>query len=144
LIGIAEKACLRDFSYYYVLVKEENQTIALFYFQSLIVRNEYYPDFSNLSFAAKNLYCLISSHNYNLLVNGHIFSTDMPGAAIKENWSNLADLMHVYVLLETTDVMPALLQAPPALTAAFAGMIGEKKVREINDKNIKSLLVMNF
>jgi hypothetical protein len=56
----------------------------------------------------------------------------------------LPDLMHVYVLLETTDVMPALLQAPPALTAAFAGMIGEKKVREINDKNIKSLLVMNF
>jgi hypothetical protein len=96
LIGIAEKACLRDFSYYYVLVKEENQTIALFYFQSLIVRKEYYPDFSNLSFAAKNLYCLISSHNYNLLVNGHIFSTDIPGAAIKENWSNLADLMHVY------------------------------------------------
>jgi len=40
--------------------------------------------------------------------------------------------------------MPALLQAPPALTAAFAGMIGEKKVREINDKNINSLLVMNF
>ena len=96
LIGIAEKACLRDFSYYYVLVKEEKQTIALFYFQSLLVRKEYYPDFSNLSFAAKNLYCLISSHNYNLLVNGHIFSTDIPGAAIKKNWSNLADLAHVY------------------------------------------------
>jgi hypothetical protein len=54
------------------------------------------------------------------------------------------DLMHVYVLVETTDVMPALLQAPPALTAAFAGMIGKEKEREINDKKIKSLLVMNF
>jgi len=40
--------------------------------------------------------------------------------------------------------MPALLQAPPALTAACAGMIGKEKEREINDKKIKSLLVMNF
>lgn len=96
LIGIAERAYLKDFTYYYVLVKEEKEVIALFYFQSLVVRKEYYPDFSNLSFAAKNLYCLISAHNYNLLVNGHIFSTDVPGAVIKKNWANGAELIHVF------------------------------------------------
>lgn len=96
LIGIAEKAGLTDFTYYYVLVKKEKEVNALFYFQSLVVRKEYYPDFSNLSFAAKNLYCLISAHNYNLLVNGHIFSTDVPGAVIKDNWANGSDLTQVY------------------------------------------------
>ena len=96
VIGITEKAALTDFTYYYVLVKEEKEVIALFYFQSLLVRKEYYPDFSKLSFAAKNLYCLISSHNYNLLVNGHIFSTDVPGAAIKKSLSNSEDLIHIF------------------------------------------------
>jgi hypothetical protein len=44
--------------------------------------------------------------------------------------------MHVYVLLETTDVRPALLHAPPALAAAVAGNWEsenktEKRVRKI-------------
>jgi len=96
MIGVAEISMLNDFSYYYVMVREEKEVIALFYFQSIQVRKEYYPDFSNLSFAAKNLYCLISAHNYNLLVNGHIFSTDIPGAVIKKNWENGSDLTLVF------------------------------------------------
>lgn len=96
LLGVTEISNLNDFSYYYVIVKEDKEVIALLYFQSIQVRKEYYPDFSNLSFAAKNLYCLISSHNYNLLVNGHIFSTDTPGAVIKKNWLNEVDLVNVF------------------------------------------------
>ena len=96
ILGVAERANLLDFTYYYVLVKENKEVIALFYFQSLIVRKAYYPDFSDLSFAAKKLYCLISAHNYNLLVNGHIFSTDVPGAVIKKNWANGADLTQLF------------------------------------------------
>lgn len=95
-IGIAEKAELTDFDYYYVIVKKTEETIALFYFQSLVVRKAYYPDFSNLSFAAKNLYCLISSHNYNLLVNGHLFSTDIPGAVISKDLANVDDLAKIF------------------------------------------------
>lgn len=95
-LGVAEKAALTDFSFYYVMVKDAKEIIALFYFQSLVVRKEYYPDFSKLSFAAKNLYCLISAHNYNLLVNGHIFSTDIPGVVVKDNWANTLDLKSVY------------------------------------------------
>jgi hypothetical protein len=45
------------------------------------------------------------------------------------------DLMHVYVLLEAVEVMPAFLHALPALTAAFAEIIGEVKKRENTDKN---------
>ena len=42
------------------------------------------------------------------------------------------DLMHVYVLVETTDVMPALLQAPPALAAAVAGdWVSENKMERV-------------
>jgi hypothetical protein len=96
VIGIAEKSALNDFSYYYVIVRKEKTIVALFYFQSLIVRKEYYPDFSNLSFAAKNLYCLISSQQYNLLVNGHIFSTDIPGAVIAENSLPTEDLINIF------------------------------------------------
>lgn len=96
MIGVAEKSELTDFSYYYVIVKEHQEIIALFYFQSLVVRKSYYPDFSNISFAAKNLYCLISAHNYNLLVNGHIFSTDIPGALIKQDWAHRMDLAMVF------------------------------------------------
>jgi hypothetical protein len=43
--------------------------------------------------------------------------------------------MHVYVLLEAVEVMPAFLHALPALTAAFAEIIGEVKKRENTDKN---------
>jgi hypothetical protein len=63
-----------------VVVKQQNEIVALFYFQTLLIRQGYYPDFSNLSFAARNLYCLISAHNYQLLINGHIFMADFPGA----------------------------------------------------------------
>ena len=50
------------------------------------------------------------------------------------------DLMHVYVLVETTDVMPALLQDAPALAAAFAGVRGVDKKRESIDKEVISFL----
>ena len=96
LIGVAEKAQLVDFTYNYIVVKEGNETVALFYFQKLLVRKAYYPDFSDLSFAAKNLYCLIASHTYNLLLNGHIFSTDIPGLVIKKEWSKSADLAMIF------------------------------------------------
>jgi hypothetical protein len=96
IIGIAEIAALADFSYYYVSVKDDKSIIGLLYFQSIVVRKDYYPDFSNLSFAAKNLYCLISSHNYNLLVNGHIFSTDIPGAVVAKNNTPIEDLTSIF------------------------------------------------
>ena len=96
LLGVAEKAKLTDFSYYYVIVRDREEIKALFYFQSLVIRKEYYPDFSNLSFAEKNLYCLISAHDYNLLVNGHIFSTDVPGVVLKNNLAFSADLTQVF------------------------------------------------
>jgi hypothetical protein len=43
-------------------------------------------------------------------------------------------------LLETTDVIPAVVHAPPALTAAFAGIRGEDKKSENTDKNAISFL----
>lgn len=95
-IGIAEISGLIDFSYYYVSVKENSEIVALFYFQSLIIRKEYYPNFSNLSFAAKNLYCIISANNYNLLVNGHLFSMDVPGIVVRNDWRNESDLAKVF------------------------------------------------
>ena len=52
----------------------------------------------------------------------------------------LPDLMHVNVLLDTTDVIPTFLQAPPALTAAFAGIRGVDRKRVNTDKNAISLL----
>ena len=55
----------------------------------------------------------------------------------------LPDLMHVNVLLDTTDVIPTFLQAPPALTAAFAGMRRVDMERESIDKNAISLLFMS-
>jgi hypothetical protein len=51
--------------------------------------------------------------------------------------------MHVYVLLETTDVMPALLHAPPALAAAFVEVKGKVRKRESIDKNAISFLFKN-
>lgn len=96
ILGIAEKSGLTDFSYYYVIVKEQQTIVALFYFQSLLIRKEYYPNFSDLSFAAKNLYCIISAHNYNLLVNGHIFNTDISGVVVKKEWSNGKDLAKIF------------------------------------------------
>jgi hypothetical protein len=95
LIGIAEKAKLTDFSYYYAILKENNETVGLLYFQSLIIRKEYYPDFSHLSFAAKNLYCIMSAQNYNLLVNGHVFNTDIPGVILKKQWVSKVSLTKV-------------------------------------------------
>jgi hypothetical protein len=95
VIGITEKAQLTDFGFYYALLKENKETIALLYFQTLIIRKEYYPDFSHLSFAAKNLYCIISAQNYNLLVNGHIFNTDIPGVIVKKQKLNGAVLTKV-------------------------------------------------
>jgi hypothetical protein len=50
------------------------------------------------------------------------------------------DLMHVYVLLDTTDVMPALLQDAPALAAALAGMKGVDMKRESIEKNAINFL----
>jgi hypothetical protein len=52
----------------------------------------------------------------------------------------LPDLTHVNVLLETTDVIPTFLQAPPALTTAFAEIRGRVKKSENIDKNAISLL----
>ena len=55
----------------------------------------------------------------------------------------LPDLMHVNVLLETTDVIPTFLQAPPALTTAFAEIRGRVRKSENIDKNAISFLFMN-
>lgn len=52
----------------------------------------------------------------------------------------LPDLMHVYVLLDATEVIPALLQALPALAAAFTGIRGIVIERESIDKKVTSFL----
>jgi hypothetical protein len=48
--------------------------------------------------------------------------------------------MHVKVFPEAIDLTPALVHAPPDLTAAFTGMIGRDIDRESIDKNAISLL----
>jgi hypothetical protein len=53
------------------------------------------------------------------------------------------DLMHVNDLLETTDLSPTFLQAPPALVAALTGVRGSDKKRESIDKNAISLLFIH-
>jgi hypothetical protein len=57
--------------------------------------------------------------------------------------NHLPDLTNVNVLLETTDVIPALLQAPPDLIATFAGMRRVDEERESIDKNAISFLFLN-
>jgi hypothetical protein len=54
--------------------------------------------------------------------------------------SFLPDLIHVKVLLEATDVLPAVEQVPPALTAALTGTKGMVKKRESIDNKAISLL----
>jgi hypothetical protein len=46
----------------------------------------------------------------------------------------------VYALLDTTDVIPAVEHAPPALAAAFTGIVGRDNESESIDKNAISLL----
>jgi hypothetical protein len=50
------------------------------------------------------------------------------------------DLMHVNDLLETTDLSPAFLHVPPALVAAFAGIMGVDRNSESIDSKAISLL----
>ena len=95
-IGIAQQSKLKDFSFYYAIVKEKNEVVALFYFQVLNLKKDYYPNFSDFSFTAKNLYCLISSNSYNILINGHLFNTDVPGALFSPQYSNNSDLLLTY------------------------------------------------
>jgi hypothetical protein len=52
----------------------------------------------------------------------------------------LPDLTHVNVLPDETEVIPALVHAPPTLTAAFAGMRGVDNKRESIDKEVISFL----
>jgi hypothetical protein len=95
-IGIPEKSVLTDFAYFYVAAKRNNEVVALFYFQTLLIRKDYYPDFSKLSFTAKNLYCLIAAHNYQLLINGHIFIADFPGAVFSDKSNQDAELASMF------------------------------------------------
>jgi hypothetical protein len=53
------------------------------------------------------------------------------------------DLIHVKVLLATTDLSPTFLQVPPALVAAFTGVRGSDKKSEEIDKNAISLLFIH-
>jgi hypothetical protein len=53
------------------------------------------------------------------------------------------DLIHVKVFPEVIDLIPAFAHTPPALAAAFTGIIGRDIERESIDKNAISLLYMN-
>jgi hypothetical protein len=55
----------------------------------------------------------------------------------------LPDLIHVYVLLEAVEVIPAFLHVLPAFTAAFAGTRGTDKKREEIAKNAIFFFSMN-
>jgi len=55
----------------------------------------------------------------------------------------LPDLIHVNVFPDATEVIPALEQDAPALTAAFAGTRDREKKRESMDKNAIFLFNMN-
>ena len=50
------------------------------------------------------------------------------------------DLTQVYVLLEATDVIPALVHLAPVLAAAFTGNVGRVRKSESIDKRAISLL----
>ena len=52
----------------------------------------------------------------------------------------LPDLIHVNVLPEATEVVPAFVQAPPDLTAAFTGISGRDIEIESIDKKVISFL----
>jgi len=52
------------------------------------------------------------------------------------------DFMHVKVLPDTTDVLPALVHAPPALTAALTGIEKMDKQRESIATKILCLLII--
>jgi hypothetical protein len=54
----------------------------------------------------------------------------------------LLDLIHVNFLPDATEVIPALEQDAPALTAAFAGIRGRDIKRENIDKN--AILLFNI
>ena len=53
------------------------------------------------------------------------------------------DLMHVYVLLDTTDVRPAFEHTPPALVAALAEIRGERAIRESAVKKLVSFFFID-
>jgi hypothetical protein len=51
--------------------------------------------------------------------------------------------MHVKVLPDATEVVPALVHAPPALAAAFAGIRGVDSKSESIDKKVISFLFIS-
>jgi hypothetical protein len=53
------------------------------------------------------------------------------------------DFVHVYFLPDAIEVIPALVQAPPALAAAFTGIEGNKIDMESIDKNAINLLFIS-
>jgi hypothetical protein len=50
--------------------------------------------------------------------------------------------MHVNDLLETTDLSPTFLQAPPALVAAFTGITDMERNKVSTDKNVIDFLII--
>jgi hypothetical protein len=51
--------------------------------------------------------------------------------------------VHVYVLPDTTEVIPALLHLVPALATAFAGMMRVDRKRESIEKEMINLLFIS-
>jgi hypothetical protein len=51
--------------------------------------------------------------------------------------------MHVKVFPEAIDLIPAFVHVPPALAAAFTGIMGVDRKRESIDKNAISLLFIS-
>jgi hypothetical protein len=89
---------LENLSFYYVIIKEHQQTKAVFYFQLLDVQPEYYPDFSNYSFASEKLYKAVAARNWRLLLNGHFFINDFQSMLIEEQENIKPDKLVDYVV----------------------------------------------
>jgi hypothetical protein len=57
--------------------------------------------------------------------------------------SFLPDFMHVKVFPEAIDLIPAFVQVPPALAAAFTGIMGVDRKRESIEKNAINFLFIS-
>jgi hypothetical protein len=78
VLAAAEQANLKDITFKYAMVFKGNELMGLLHFQLLLVSKKHYPDFSELSAAACNLYKIFSGRKYLGLVSGHLFITDFP------------------------------------------------------------------
>lgn len=77
-LAYIEDSNVKDVSYYYALVYNNNQPVGVLYMHRLALNKSHYPDFSNQGTIAKHIYKTIVNRQLGLLVVGNLFYTGFP------------------------------------------------------------------